>query len=152
MNINDIVNNFKTTPFLFIGSGLSRRYLGLPDWKNLLVYFSKRISGDDFVYQSYVNQAQSQECEMGIMPKIGELVQKDFDKEWFKNPSIRKLKKEELKYVSDGVSPFKVELASYLKSISRIDKEKEEEIKMFVRLSEKSISGIITTNYDTFLE
>lgn len=58
MTINEIISKFNTTPFLFVGSGLTRRYLNLPDWKGLLRYFAKKIRNDDFTYSSYENLAK----------------------------------------------------------------------------------------------
>lgn len=53
--IDEVVQRFNATPILFVGSGLSRRYLNLPDWKGLLEHFAKVISNDDFAYSAYEN-------------------------------------------------------------------------------------------------
>ena len=59
MKIEDVIADFNTTPFLFIGSGMSRRYLNLPDWKGLLKHFAELISDDEFAYEAYVSKAKS---------------------------------------------------------------------------------------------
>ena len=79
MKIKEIIEKFNTTPFLFIGSGMSRRYLNLPDWKGLLKHFAEIIRKDEFAYDSYENRAKGISCKAGIMPKVAELIQKDFD-------------------------------------------------------------------------
>ena len=58
MTIQDVVSQFNTTPFIFAGSGITRRYYNLPDWAGLLSIFANRISKDPFAYRSYENQAQ----------------------------------------------------------------------------------------------
>jgi len=78
MELKDIINNFNTAPFLFVGSGITRRYLGLPDWKGLLEHFARKIRDDNFIYSYYENKAKTMECSAGAFPKIAELIQNEF--------------------------------------------------------------------------
>lgn len=152
MTLEDLIRNFNTTPFLFIGSGMSRRYLGLPDWKGLLKHFVDVISKDEFAYDAFENRAKNTDYLTGVMPKVAELIQKEYDSQWFSDASIRTTSKEALDAVHNGVSPFKVEIAEYIKNNCTLKEEYQEEIDALKKLSEKSISGVITTNYDKLLE
>lgn len=152
MRIEDIVERFNTTPFLFVGSGITRRYLGLPDWDGLLEIFAKIVNDDEYSYRSYVNKAKNGECKAGLMPKIAELIEKDFNEKWFSDCEIRTGDAIGLQQVKDGISPFKVELALYIKNQSQQNDSYLEEMELLSRISEKNIAGVITTNYDTFLE
>lgn len=152
MTIEDIFNNFNTTPFLFIGSGMSRRYLNLPDWRGLLRHFAAIISDDEFAYDAYENRARKLVCKCGIMPKIAELIQNDFDRKWFEDKRIRTIEEDQLIQIHHGISPFKVELANYIKRKTIINREYQGEIDKLSEISKKNIAGVITTNYDTFLE
>jgi len=152
MTISEVIDKFNTTPFLFVGSGMTRRYLGLPDWKGLLKHFAELIRQDEFAYDSYESRARGMDCKAGLMPKVAELIQKDFDQKWFSDASIRRVEKDALVLIHNGLSPFKAELAHYIKNKSQIIEQYSEEITKLAEISEKSIAGVITTNYDTFLE
>ena len=114
-NWNEIVNKFNTTPFLFVGSGLTRRYLGLPSWSELLQHFASIISDDQFAFQRYMSLYN------GNFEQIGSAIEKDFNEKWFINPGIRTESDDVLSLVKDNVSPFKAEVAHYIKSISKLN-------------------------------
>ena len=152
MTIFDVVNSFNTTPFLFVGSGISRRYLNLPDWKGLLEYFAKLIHDDPFAYSYYENRAKTLAYSAGIMPKIAELIQNEYDEKWFRYPAIRTVDESVALQIQQGLSPFKAEIAAYIRRNHQINSCYQSEIDKLVEISKKSIAGIITTNYDTFLE
>lgn len=152
MTIEDIVSRFNTTPFLFVGSGMTRRYFDLPDWRGLLSHFSGIVSDDEFAYNSYENIASTMECKAGLLPKVAELIQIDYDKKWFAEPAIRTLDSEGLEAVKSGLSPFNLEVANYIKRNSVINNSYSEEIVLLSDIAQKSIAGVITTNYDLFLE
>lgn len=152
MNIEDLVEKFNTTPFLFLGSGVTRRYYSLPDWKGLLEHFARAIKDDDFSYSAYENKASKMDNSVGLLPKVAELIQVDYDEKWFSDESVRTITGEALDKVKNGLSPFKAEVAAYIKDNSVLDIKYKEEIEMLSTLSEKSISGVITTNYDEFVE
>lgn len=152
MNITDVVNKFNTTPVLFVGSGMTRRYCNLPDWKGLLEHFAKAVNDDPFSYSFYENRAKNLTCAAGIMPKIAELIQIDYDEKWFKDASIRTVNTSVLEQVKNGLSPFKAELAAFIQRSCVVNTAYQREIDKLAEISEKSIAGVITTNYDSFLE
>ena len=152
MNIQDLVEKFNTTPFLFLGSGMTRRYYDLPDWKGLLDHFAREIKNDDFTYSAYENRALKMETPVGLLPKVAELIQTDYDEKWFNDTTIRTVDEDSMERIKNGLSPFKAEIASYIKRNCRIVEKYKIEIEMLSKLSEKNIAGVITTNYDTFIE
>ena len=114
MNIEDVIEKFNTAPFLFLGSGITRRYYNLPDWKGLLEHFAHEIINDDFAYSFYENKALKENHPAGILPKVAELIQKDYDDKWFQNPEFRRVSGTVLEKIRDGLSPFKAEVAAYI--------------------------------------
>lgn len=152
MNIEDVVEKFNTTPFLFLGSGITRRYYNLPDWKGLLEHFAREVRNDDFAYSAYENRASKLENPVGLLPKVAELIQADYDEKWFSDMSIRTLDEDALEKVKAGLSPFKAEVAAYIKRSCKVVDRYKAEIDLLSKLSEKNIAGVITTNYDEFVE
>lgn len=152
MKIEDVVEKFNTTPFLFFGSGMTRRYYNLPDWKGLLEHFAREIRDDEFAYSIYENRASKMDTPVGLLPKVAELIQTDYDEKWFRDASIRNLEADLLMKVKRGLSSFKAEVATYIKKNSVVVDEYKTEIEMLSNLSEKNIAGVITTNYDEFIE
>ena len=154
MTIADVICKFNTTPFLFVGSGMTRRYYGLPDWKGLLEYFALEIKDDPFSYSVYENRAKTLSCPVGLLPKVAELIQRDYDEKWFAGQVPHTVDDDEwiLEQIKNGLSPFKAEIASFIKHKSIIDEQYKFEIEKLSEISGKSITGIITTNYDIFLE
>ena len=67
-------------PVLFVGSGLTRRYLNLPDWKGLLRQYC--VSGKPF---EYYNDKATRECngtpDMRL-PKAADYIEADFNEKW----------------------------------------------------------------------
>ena len=156
MTLDQIVKQLTGTPFFFIGSGFSKRYYNLPSWEELLKYFISKISNDEFAFQKYYNEAASlleSNSSVGLhYAKIASIVEKEFNSKWFNNEIERTTTKKYLNFIKNKTSPFKAELAEFIENNSTLNPEYKHEIQLFHNLSSKSISGIITTNYDMFLE
>lgn len=152
MTIQDVISRFNTTPFLFAGAGITRRYFDLPGWEDLLRQFAARINPDRFAYQAYKARAEMADCPNGVLPMVASLIQKDFDEKWYSDEGIRSLDEQGLRLVDSGVSPFKAEIAALITSSSVSNPEYVEEIKKLKSISKKNLAGVITTNYDLFFE
>ncbi len=140
-------------PMLFIGSGMSIRYLGLENWEGLLRKFALLATDNDYAYEMYVQQAKGLECKDGLLPKVAELIERDFNLRWFKDDQFKENREQSTDEMSRSVSPFKIEIARYMRDKSRKhNAEYAAEIELFKQLEMRSIAGVLTTNYDSFIE
>lgn len=145
------LKHFGTLPFLFIGSGFSIRYLGLENWEGLLRKFAKMANNNQYAYEQYLQKAKVDGYREGLLPKVAELIEQDFFQVWYNSDSYknsRELYREEIK---KHTSPLKIEIAKYMKEVNP-QQEHKEELALLSKIGKRSISGIITTNYDCFLE
>lgn len=158
MNIKEIliekIKKCPAPPFLFIGSGLSQRYLGTPTWIGLLRELAVAANGDELSYEMYSMEANRSKLENGLEPKIAELIENDFNTKWFKSPNYSESRKKYADLIRGDCSPFKIEIANRFLSASNDDFKKgtEKEIELLQKVGDRSIAGVITTNYDTLIE
>jgi hypothetical protein len=153
---NAILKRLKKTdhlPMLFVGSGMSIRYLGLDNWKELLRRFARMATDSEYAYEMYEQQAKGLECKEGLLPKVAELIERDFNQRWFKDERFRESREQSTDEIGRSISPFKIEIARYTNNGSREKKsEYAAEIELFRKLEMRSIGGVLTTNYDCFIE
>lgn len=135
--LEQLIESLDTIPFLFVGSGLSRRYYNLPDWTELLKVMVAKLNKDSFAYRSYENRASFEDNQYGINPKIASLIEEDFNKEWFHNSEIRNLDETYMEKVEKGCSPFKAELSYYLKQKSVLCPDLKDEVTLLNNIAKK---------------
>lgn len=154
-SILDKIVEKRKMPVLFIGSGISKRYLyGFPDWTELLKDSFKAVNPDPYYYGGYLEQFNRE----GLSPfetntRLATIIENDFNAAFY----ARKIKvpignPKNPKWVEQGVSPYKMFLVSYFKKLKvNNDPALLKEIESF-RMLKNKISAVITTNYDTFIE
>lgn len=126
--------------FLFIGSGFSRRYLGLEDWEGLLEKFCKT----KYPFTYYKTSAN------GNLAKAAELLANDFHDEWWNNDAYLENRNKYSTFTKDKTSALRIEISHYLKNLKKnIIEDYSKELDALKNLN---VDGIITTNWDTFLE
>lgn len=129
-------------PFLFLGSGFSRRYLGLEDWKGLLSKFC--VAGKPFEY--YLSLAD------GSYPKVAALLAKDFNKYWWDAPEYEKSVERYSSKIKNETSALRMEICNYLSTMEQ-SKAKGSEYEVEVELlADLNVDGVVTTNWDVFIE
>ena len=85
MNIKEelikILNQTHTAPFLFIGSGFTRRYLGLPTYLELLQEAGKYSSDKKYYFKSLSSKARQHVDSKDnlIAPEIAQLMKDEID-------------------------------------------------------------------------
>lgn len=151
-------------PIIFIGSGISKRYLkNYPSWIELLEEFWNKSNHTTNFYgklntlkMSYIDhhnleQSPQNDKESSFYSNIqmASIIESKFNEEFYKESfSIDGFS---LKDAYDtSISPFKKSLANKF-STYEIKEGMDEEIESFIKFLHKG-QIIITTNYDTFIE
>lgn len=154
-SVLDKIVESKKMPVLFIGSGLSRRYIyNFPDWEGLLKLSFEAVNPDPYYYGQYVekyNRENLSDFERNI--RLASIIENDFNAAFYARKVRVKIgNARNPQWVKQGISPYKMFLVSFFKNLN-VNREPalQAEIEKF-RLLKNKISAIITTNYDCFLE
>lgn len=156
----DIFKQLSNAPYLFIGSGFSKRYCSnAMSWQELLEHLAKETSPQStYPFRSYevrLSKGNSLSYNQKFAA-IASLIQKDYDDLFFKDVIKAEKEHEGINYESESFrSPFRTHLASLMRNICKrqpLEPELEEELSDLKIASRHSINGIITTNFDTFIE
>jgi len=153
MNIKEFIGNFKNHPVLFIGTGVSLRYLtNSYNWDGLL----KRIAFDLKENTEYYLDLKSRCEEDGVynFEKLASLIEEEFNK------TLESNRDGKFKDINDffyknmekelNLSRFKVYISQIFSKLE-IREEKKNEIAE-LKKARKNIGSIITTNYDNLIE
>jgi hypothetical protein len=140
--LTQIFTSITAGPFLFVGSGLSMRYLGLDNWKALLSRFC--VAGKPYEY--YLAEAN------GDLPTVARLLAEDFNKYWWAAAEYRDNVKRYKSKIADNTSALRFEICSYFSEFDQATAQSSTYASEVELLSSLNVDGIITTNWDTFLE
>ena len=85
-----MLSNAPALPVLFVGSGLTRRYLELPNWEGLLRLYCVKAP-----YEYYYSKAEREcrECPDMIYPRIADYIEADFNDAFLQRIGIPKIEK-----------------------------------------------------------
>lgn len=153
MKIEEFISNYKNHPVLFIGTGISLRYLkNSYTWNGLLKKIAFELTNNEEFYldlksKCYQNNAYQYE-------KIATLLEEEF------NTLLSKDRNGKFKEINDifyenmqkdiNLSRFKIYISQLLSDLEYKDNMSNEILEL--KKIRKNISSIITTNYDKFIE
>lgn len=149
MDIKEFISKYHTHPVLFIGTGMSMRYLRKSySWKSLLEQITVDLTGNDELFLNIDSRLNSD------FPKMASEIENLF------NRKLEEDRHGKFKDINDSFfdnkrkgidnSRFKIYI-SRLFADNSFKPEMLEEIKV-LKTTRKNISSVITTNYDNLIE
>lgn len=136
------LSGFETAPFLFVGSGMSRRYLGTEDWQDLLRHFASMTNKP---YERYRSDSA------GDLPVVASAIADEFRDTWWESEQFSE-SRNSFPEPESPYSPLKIEVSKRMQAALAnrpTDGLYFDEIEL---LKKSVVEGIITTNYDELME
>lgn len=155
--LKPLLNKANSMPFLFLGSGFSRRYLNTPAWEDLLKYMAEITYQNQTGFQKVKRKASKKYNEKNEynshMAYLCDLISDDLDDIWYDDERFSENRTRYWYLVEEfSTPPIKIEIACYLEKFHQFNPEYKNEIDSLKKIAPNTIAGIITTNYDTLQE
>lgn len=136
-------------PFLFVGSGISQRYMGSENWEELLKWVCESVGAPMRPFYIYRQQAQTTiTSDNELYPRIAHLMEPDF-LEATQDTRFHEWVDRHSQELERGTIAMKIYIADHL-----TDREPDRLIDELdaLRRASNHVAGVITTNYDTLME
>lgn len=153
MELQSFINRFRNHPIMFIGTGLSLRYLSNSySWEDLLRKIANELNPNEEYFLDIKAKCMGDgECDY---PKMATILEQDFNGrlEADRNGKFKAINDAFYENMKRGrnISRFKLYIADILKEAS-FKPDMEDEIAELKR-ARKNIGSVITTNYDQMVE
>ncbi|MBT1173859.1 SIR2 family protein [Bifidobacterium sp. MA2] len=148
--VSGLLSGINRSPFLFVGSGLSRRYMGSEDWAGLLEWVCDSVGAPMkplYVYRSQaVNELGGAETPYPLMAR---LMAADFLDALGSPHMAGWASSHREEFEREGRSPFKVYLCEHLRTFTPRLMTDELDV---LRGAANHVAGVITTNYDGLVD
>lgn len=146
--LHDALKMHRALPYLFTGSGVSLRYLGLPTWEGLLREFATEV-GEQFDYHLATAG--------GSLPGAAASIAAAFHDTWWSAADYADQREEYRSQVRDNEGGLKVAIAARIRARQELiggapgvdDPVLADELS---RLKRVVVDGVITTNYDSLTD
>lgn len=137
------LKKFASPPYLFVGSGISRRYLGLENWQGLLEKQCK-LHGLDY---GFLNTSAN-----GDLPSLASEMARELHEPWWKDKKYKDSREKYAAFALNRESALKIEISKYIAE-SEVATTKDPALLAELALFRNVVvDGIVTTNWDRLLE
>lgn len=147
--VTRLINKVGRSPYLFVGSGFSRRYMGTDDWQGLLRHLCSRLSDDRFRLEAYLARCGS-ESPYGDLPAVATMLDRDLRLAVLEEDRFESFREAHAEEIRARRSILKIMAAERLCSFKASSLTSE--LDALREAGRWRISGVITTNYDDLLE
>lgn len=153
MTIQEFISQYKNHPILFIGTGISLRYLKNSfTWDGLLAKIAEELSGNPEYYLDIKSKCYV-DGKFDFL-KIAEILETDFNNilQHDRNGKFKEINDIFYEKMAKGVhlSRFKIYVCKIFSTLE-FKEELEQELKEFKKIR-KNIGSVVTTNYDGLIE